>query len=88
MNERFEEALAILRREEERVFVAAVLGATQDVMYWNWTYGYTVTSGYKNRSEERRRFTADLGRHRLAAPVLARHRYGTLVTDVSINNPR
>ena len=32
---RFYEALGALRREEERVFVTVLLGATRDLVYWN-----------------------------------------------------
>ena len=70
------------------MFVAAVLGATRDLVYWNWVYGYTVNAAWNLNNAERRRFTTDLGRRRLAAPELARHRYGGLVTDVSSANPR
>ena len=84
----FEEALAALRHEEERVFVAAVLGATRDLVYWNWRYGYTVNAAWNLNNAERRRFRTDVERRLLAAPELARHRYGRLVTDVSRTNPR
>ena len=88
LTKRFEEALAALRLEEERVFVAAVLGATRDLVYWNWRYGYTVNAAWNLNNAERRRFGTDVERRLLAAPELARHRYGRLVTDVSSTNPR
>ena len=88
MTKRFEEAMAAQRREDERVFVAAILGSTLDLVYWNSAYGYTVNSTWRLNTPERRLFNADLGRRRLAAPELARHRYGALVTDGSRTNPR
>lgn len=88
--QRFDEALAALRREEERVFVAVLLGGSRDIVYWNWLYGYTVVSRKLEKGSNRARFNfnADLGQRRVAAPELARARYGTLVTDVSKSNER
>ena len=86
--QRFDEALSVLRREEERVFVTVLLGATRDLVYWNWRYGYTLVADPVANREDRVRFHADMGRRRVAAPELARGRYGALVTDVSSSNER
>ncbi len=80
--QRFYEALAALRQEEERVFVTVLLGATRDLIYWNWRYGYTLIANPIADGEERARFNADIGRRRVAAPELAKSRYGKLVTGV------
>ena len=81
------EALAAMRLEDERVFVAAILGATRDLVYWNWRYGYTVKSYESRGTPERQRFNTDLTKRRLAAPELAQQRYGELVTHVSKHKP-
>ena len=81
-DQRFYEALSALRREEERVFVTVLLGATRDLVYWNWRYGYTLIGRATADDRERARFRADVGRRRIAAPELSRARYGELVTDV------
>ena len=86
-NARSAEALAAHRLEEERVFVAAILGATRDVVYWNWRYGYTVKSYESRTTPERQRFNTDLTKRPLAGE-LAGQRYGELVTHVSEHNPR
>ena len=86
--ERFYEALATLRREEERVVVAVLLGATRDLVYWNWRYGYTLIGRPIAEAGERAVFDGDIGRRRVAAPEFARARYGELVTDVSPSNER
>ena len=84
--EPFYEALSALRREEERVFVAVLLGATRDLVYWNWRYGYTLIGRPIAYADERAVFDGDIGRWRVAAPELARARHGKLVTDVSPSN--
>ena len=86
--QRFWEALAALRREEERVFVTVFLGATRDLVYWNWRYGYTLIADPIAEGEGRARFNSDVGRRRIAAPELARTRYGELVTDVATSATR
>lgn len=81
--QRFDEALAVLAREEERVFVAVLLGATRDLVYWNWRYGYTLVGDQLAEREARAGFNRDVGKRRLAAPRFARDRYGDLVTDAA-----
>ena len=58
------------------MFVTILLGATRDVVYWNWRYGYTLIAKPIAKGRERALFNADIGRRRIAAPELARARYG------------
>ena len=41
---RFEEALAAMQVEEERIFVCVLLGNHLDLVYWNWRYGYSIST--------------------------------------------
>ena len=65
-----------------------LLGATRDLVYWNWRYGYTLIAEHKAKGQQRARFNTDVGRRRLAAPQLAQGRYGELVTDVASSENR
>ena len=49
---------------------------------------YTLIANPIAEGEERARLNADVGRCRVAAPELARSRYGKFVTDVSTSNER
>ena len=56
--DRFKEALAAMRLEDERVFVCTILGSVWDFVYWNWRYGYTLDS--QSKGAGKKRFTTDL----------------------------
>ena len=68
--------------------MTVLLGATRDLVYWNWRYGYTLIANRIAEGQERARFNADVGRRRIAAPELSRARYGKLVTDVTTSGNR
>ena len=84
--DRFEEALAAMRIEDERVFVCTILGSVWDFVYWNWRYGYTLDS--QSTATGMKRFTTDLRYRRVASPALAKQRYGEAVLRTADNNGR
>lgn len=84
--QRFDEALAVLRMEGERIFVVTLLGCTWDLVYWNWEYGYTVDAA--NRTAGRGVFRRDVAYRRVASPALASRRYGGAVLGTATNNLR
>ncbi len=71
---RFQEALLVLEREDERVFVCTLLGNVHDLVYWDWEWAYTVNA--RSRAPGRNVFTADVERRAVASPGLAVRRYG------------
>ena len=83
---RFEEALAAMQVEEERIFICVVLGNHLDLVYWNWRYGYSVSTCTSRHG--RVLFATDLDRRRVASPALAARRYGETVIAVSKRNRR
>ena len=74
---RFQEAIAALRNEEERIFVVVLTGTPWTFVYWNWRYGYALDG--VGRNLEQRVFHKDVRQHRVASPELARQRYGSAV---------
>ena len=83
---RFEEALAALQIEEERIFVCVLLGNHWDLVYWNWRYRYSVARFTNDRG--RASFAADLEHRSIASPALARTCYGGAIISVASTNPR
>ena len=83
---RFEEALAAMQVEEERIFVCVLLGNHLDLVYWNWRYGYSISTCTSRHG--RALFATDLDRRRVASPALAPTRYGEAVIAVSKTNRR
>lgn len=82
--QRFDEALAVLRAEGERIFVVTLLGCSWDLVYWNWEYGYTIDAA--NRCSGRGAFRRDVTYRRVASPALAVRRYGAAVLGVGTDN--
>ncbi len=78
---RFDEALAVMEQEDERIFVVTLTGNIWDFVYWEWRHGYTIDAW--ERSTEWKRFHRDVRRRKVAAPELARAAYGDAIMNVS-----
>lgn len=75
---RWDDALATLEKEGERVFVAVVLAIPYDLVYWDWRFAYTVANRPLGRPLKRLR--RDLRRRRVAHRDYAVQRYGAAVS--------
>ena len=78
---RFQEALAAMTQEDERIFVVVLTGNVWDFVYWNWSHGYTLDAWEKNAGWKR--FRNDAKRRKVAAPSLAQAAYGNAVVRVT-----
>ena len=78
---RFQEALAAMTHEEERVFIVIVTSNVRDFVYWNWEHGYTLDSW--RRGNGWKRFRTDTWRRKVAAPNAARAAYREAIVRVT-----
>ena len=71
---RWDEAMATLQKEDERVFVAIVMGTPRHLVYWNWKFAYSVDNNVRTRRS--RLFRRDAAKRHVASAEHARKRYG------------
>lgn len=72
---RWDEAMAMLEREDERVFVTVVTASPVHLVYWNWRFAYSVPA--KSGRRKTQRFLRDVERRNVANAENATRRYGT-----------
>lgn len=77
--DRFDEALAVLATEEERVFVVVITGNQWNPVYWDGAFGYAVPGLARGRDDSV--FAHDAERHRVASPELADITYAEVRKD-------
>ena len=86
---RWHEAMATLEKEDERVFVAVILGTPRNFVYWNWRFAYSVENDALGKVHEQ--FASDVARRTVADAEHAAARYGTerviVDTKTSGKNP-
>ena len=91
---RFNEALAAMAAEDERIFVLVLIGNICHLVYWNWNFGYSIHGPYgdgdspdiqtlhgpsRSPGIDDSKFVRAVNRRSVACPELARHAYGNLV---------
>lgn len=77
---RWNEAMAALRAEEERVFVVVITSNVGTLVYWNWDFAYRTGNAYSDAAKNP--VVDDAMRRSVASPEKARRAYGTEVDEI------